>query len=107
MRLNEFSIRSGREGGTYTVCPSGELDIATAPELEAELRRAEASDASAIVLDLSELDFVSTPGLRLVLEAHERSQANSRRLCLVRPPPQVLRAFEVSGLSDQLDFGDA
>lgn len=107
MRLSEFSIRSDREGGTYTVCPSGELDIATAPDLEAELRRAEASDASAIVLDLSELVFVRTPGLRLVLAAHQRSQANSRRLSLVRPRPQILRAFEISGLSEHLDFGDA
>ena len=64
MRFNEFSIRSDREGGIYTVCPSGELDIATAPDLEAKLRRAEASDAHAIVLDLSELEFVSTPAAR-------------------------------------------
>lgn len=107
MQFSEFSIRSDREGDIYTVCPSGELDIATAPDLEAELRRAEASDACAIVLDLSGLEFISTPGLRLVLAAHQRSQANSGRLCLVRPPRQILRAFEISGLSERLKFGDA
>ena len=107
MQFRDFSIRSDREGDVYTVCPSGELDIATAPDLEAELHRAEESDACAIVLDLSGLEFISTPGLRLVVAVHRRSQANSGRLCVVRPPPQILRAFEISGLSEHLTFGDA
>jgi anti-anti-sigma factor len=107
MRFDEFSIRSDREDDIYTVCPRGELDIATAADLEAALLHAEASDAAVIVLDLSELEFISTAGLRLVLQAHQRSQADTGRLCLVQPRPQILRAFEISGLSDRLNLGDA
>jgi anti-anti-sigma factor len=107
MRFDEFSVRADREDDIYTVCPRGELDVATAAELEAELRRAEDSDAAVIVLDLSDLEFISTAGLRLVLQAHQRSQEDSGRLCLVRPRPQILRAFEISGLSERLNLGDA
>lgn len=107
MQFNEFSVRSGREGDIHTVVPSGELDVATAPDLEAELLRAEATDAHAIVLDLSELAFISSPGLRPILAADQRSQANSARLRLVRPPPQILRVVEISGLSEHLPFRDA
>jgi anti-sigma B factor antagonist len=82
------------------------LDIATAPALEAELLRVEATDARSIVVDLSALEFIDTTGIRLILEADARSRADSDRLVLLRPHGGVLRAFEICGMADRLPFAD-
>jgi anti-anti-sigma factor len=99
-------LSSRREGDSHTLSPTGELDVATAPELDSELQRVEASDARAIVLDLSELTFIDSTGIRLAVLADERAQASGKRLMLVRPAPDVFRVFEICGIADRLAFGE-
>lgn len=101
-----FTLRSRRAGDSHTLLPTGELDVATTPELERELRRIEASDARTIVLDLSALTFIDSTGIRLAVLADERAQANGKRLMLVRPAPDVFRVFEICGIADRLAFGE-
>ena len=103
-RFGYFEVRSARDGDAHVIAPIGELDIATAPVVQQELERVEATGARSIVLDLSGLTFISTIGIRLVLEAEARSRANGNRLTLLRGPAAVHRAFEISGLLDRLPF---
>ena len=105
-KLPGFTLRSERDGTTHTISLSGELDIATAPELEAELLRVEATDAHSIKLDLSALEFIDTTGIRVILEADARSRTDSDRLVLVRPNARVLRVFQICGMADRLPFAD-
>jgi anti-sigma B factor antagonist len=104
--VGTLTLRSERDGGTHRISPSGELDLATAPDLEAELLRVEATDADAIVLDLSGLDFIDSNGIRLVVMADARSRADSDRLALVRPSDGVFRVFVICGVADRLPFVD-
>ena len=83
------------------VAVPGELDIANAPAIEAALRGAEASGADEVVLDLSELGFMGSVGLRIILEAVERAQARGHRLTLVAGPA-VRRITDLAGLSASL-----
>jgi len=53
VQLGQLSLHSRRDGDTHAIGVSGEVDIASAGHVEQELLRAEATDASAIVLDLS------------------------------------------------------
>jgi anti-anti-sigma factor len=105
--LGELSIRSWREGDTHTIALHGEVDISTAGHVEEELLRAEAADAAAIVLDLSELSFLDSSGIRMLLMADARSRADSCRLSLRRPPATVLRVLQLAGVADRLPFEDA
>jgi anti-sigma B factor antagonist len=105
-KLPGFALRSERGGAVHTIEPSGELDIATAPEFEAELLRVEATDAHTIVLDLSALEFIDTTGIRLILEAGARSRSDGHRLVLLRPGARVFRVFEICGMADRLPFAD-
>ena len=66
--------------------------------------RAEASDAREIVLDLSNLAFLDSTGLRLVIHADARSRSDGNRLRLLRGTPPVHRLFELCGLTDRLPF---
>ncbi len=99
-------MRTVDDADSYLVAPSGELDMSTVDLLEAEVERAEASGARQIVLDLSELTFMDSSGLRLILRAHARSHADSNRMRLVRGPRQVQRVFQLTDMESRLPFID-
>ena len=101
-----FRVSSEREGDVYTICPFGELDVATVEELERELLRAEASDADAIVVNLAGLSFMDSSGVRLLLQASARSRADACRLSLLRGGAAVERVLRISGVQDMLPFAD-
>jgi anti-anti-sigma factor len=101
-----FRVSCEREGDVYTIHPFGELDLATVKELERELRRAEASDVQAIVLDLAGLTFMDSTGVRLLLQATANSRADSCRLTLLRGPGPVQRVLQICGVQDTLPFAD-
>jgi anti-sigma B factor antagonist len=63
--------------------PRGELDLAGAEPLETELKRVEATDAAAIVVDLTGVEFMDCSGVRVLLDAHRRSREDGDRLRLV------------------------
>src|SRR5450432_2023644 len=64
---------------------AGEVDIATAPDLERALLAAEARGRS-VVLDLRALDFIDSSGVHVIIAAHHRARQRGRRLALVRGP---------------------
>jgi anti-sigma B factor antagonist len=84
---------------------AGELDIATAPELERTLREAQ-SRARLVVLDLRGLSFADSSGLHAVVDASTRAREAGGRLVLLRAPPDVDRTFEMIRSCDELVFGD-
>lgn len=106
IELGELKIRSSREGDVHTIVLLGELDLATAPVLEEELKRVEATDAASIVLDLSGLAFMDSSGVRLLVTAHSRSRTRDRGFSLVRGPAAVQRVLELSGVDELLPFAD-
>jgi anti-anti-sigma factor len=59
-----------------------------------------------VVLDLREVGFMDTSGLRYVLELNDRAARDGFQLRLVRGPAAVQRVFEVSGLDSRLPFVD-
>ncbi len=101
--MGSLVLRSKREGDTHFVELHGELDIAGAPSLEEELLRVEATDAAAIVCDLSNLEFIDSTGIRLLLMAADRSAAAGRFTIIPGPKP-VHRVFEITDLVKRLPF---
>jgi anti-anti-sigma factor len=103
-----LSFQTTVTGDVAVVALSGELDVAGAALLENELTRVAADhDAQGLVLDLSELDFMDSTGLRLMVLADERARAEGRRLSLVRGKPDVQRVFEITRMTDRLHFVDS
>jgi anti-sigma B factor antagonist len=83
----------------------GELDIATAPELERTLRESQEL-AHLTVLDLRELAFMDCAGVHTIVEASLRGRKEGRRLVLVRGRPDIYRMFTLTGSSAHVDIGD-
>ncbi|MDP8966988.1 MAG: STAS domain-containing protein, partial [Actinomycetota bacterium] len=100
-----LALRSEREGDAHVIELIGELDLDGAPRLEEELRRVESSDVGSIVVDLGQLEFIDSTGIRLLVMAAERSSEG--RFSLLRGPRQVHRVFEITDLADRLPFADA
>ncbi|MEA2222627.1 MAG: anti-sigma factor antagonist [Solirubrobacteraceae bacterium] len=106
IELGVLTLRSRRKGGAHTIALSGELDLATADDVQRELERVEATDAASIVLDLSDLMFMDSTGVRLLMTASARSRGDANRLTLLRGGPAVQRVLELSGVDALLPFAD-
>ena len=83
-----------------TVALSGRLDTTTAPQLEAELKE-NLGGVEKLVLDLKELDYLSSAGLRVLLSAQK--SMNKQGSMVVRNVNEVIMdIFEVTGFCDVL-----
>lgn len=102
--LAEFAVTSQREGSCHRLAAAGELDLASAPRLERELRRIEETDAEIITVDLSGLTFIDSAGAHLLRRADLRSRANGSRLRLSPAPPAVRRVLALLGVEKDLPF---
>jgi stage II sporulation protein AA (anti-sigma F factor antagonist) len=106
IRLGQLSVRSRRADDVHTIALAGEMDLANAADVERELLRTEATNATKIVIDLSELTFMDSTGIRLLITAHARSRADGDRLVLIRPPARVYRVLCIAGVDGLLPFAD-
>ena len=73
-------IKTRREGDSVTVAVVGEIDLSTADALAAAIRDAEETEIGRIVVDLSDLTFLDSTGLAVLLQASVRSRQDSNRL---------------------------
>jgi anti-anti-sigma factor len=98
-----FTIHTESSDAVERVRVSGEIDLSAVGELHKEMRRAEATKASRIELDLDQLDFLDASGIRLLLDLTQRSLRNGRRL-QIRPArsTQVRRVLELTGVVEHL-----
>jgi anti-anti-sigma factor len=93
----------GRCRGRQVVVLTGELDIATLAEATARVEAAEAVQPAVLVIDLSELSFVDSSGVRLVLLADRRARDAGRRLAVRLGRGPALRVFHALGIAEKLD----
>lgn len=83
-----------------TIKLEGRLDTISAPQLEKELRQ-ELSDIKHLVLDFSQLDYLSSAGLRVILSAQK--VMNQQGEMIVRNvSDMIMEIFEVTGFSEIL-----
>ena len=102
MRL--FNIESSPRVGGITLSLSGELDLSTVEQLEREVATNVDGSAGLVVLDLRELGFLDSAGLRIMLQLQERVTGNGGRLVLVKGPRRVQRVFELTGAEEELQI---
>ena len=86
--------------GRHGLRVAGELDSHTAPDLDARVG-ALSSDHD-VILELTDLAFIDSSGLRVLVAQHQRLEDAGRALVLVAPSPTVARLIEITGLTDHL-----
>jgi anti-anti-sigma factor len=101
-----FSISISDRDGRAVVVIRGELDLATAPELDAAIQE-RLDRGQDVVVDLRELQFMDSTGLRVLVRAHARA-GEQGRFSIVRPPPggPIAKILAIAGVESQLDVVD-
>jgi anti-anti-sigma factor len=89
------------------VCPSGEIDIATTGTVRERIAELMEEGFRCILVDLREATFLDSTGLRLMVDFDASSRTAGWRFAIIAGPPEVQRAFEVTGLLARLPFVDA
>lgn len=84
----------------YEVHLLGELDMSTAPKLRDELLRLVTDGATMVTVDLSELAFVDSTGLSVLITGLKRLRQKGGELALRSPTPGTRRVLEITGLTE-------
>jgi anti-anti-sigma factor len=101
---NLLKVHSFSDGQDVVLELRGELDISTVPELERQLVEVERENPRRIIIDLSQLGFMDSTGLALIIRAADAAERHGRQLRLRRGSRQVRRLFEVAGITDHFTF---
>jgi anti-anti-sigma factor len=101
-----FSVRTEQHGDAAVVVPTGELDLATAPSLEEALARA-FERGGRVVLDLRELEFIDSSGLRTLLTARRQAEQHEAQFSLVAGHRGLERTLEIAGVHKVFDWTPA
>ncbi len=95
-----MTINRTKNGNSLTLAVSGRLETITAPELESVVKN-ELADVKELVFDFSQLDYISSAGLRVLLSA-QKIMNNQGSMKVTGANEIVLEIFEVTGFSDIL-----
>jgi anti-sigma B factor antagonist len=94
-------INTRRDGDSAAIALSGELDLASADELDAAIRSAEEAGTGRVVVDLSGVSFIDSTGLSVLLRAKKRSDGRLRYV--PSNHDAVTRLLELTGTIEMLD----
>jgi anti-anti-sigma factor len=98
-----FGADAAEQGsGAWRVVARGELDVATADELARTLDPVVSGGASLVVLDLSDVTFLDSSGLRTIVRSATSLEEGGGRLVVDGVSPAVARVLEVTGLLERL-----
>ena len=84
--------------------PAGELDLASVPVLDGHLERLASGGQREITVDLSDLTFIDSSGLHLLLKWSKRATEAAIEFSLITGRPAVQRVFALAGVEQLLPF---
>ena len=82
----------------YVIAVSGEVDLATSPALDAAIIDAIESGTSALAIDLTDVSFMDSSGLGVIVRGLKRCREADKDLDLVITNDRVLKVFGITGL---------
>lgn len=87
------------EGRTVVISVSGVLDMLTSPQLEASITAAMGKSPSAIIVDLSDVDFLASAGMGVLVAARDQA-ADEVKFGVVASGPATSRPLKLVGLAE-------
>jgi anti-sigma B factor antagonist len=95
------------ERDAVRVRPIGSLDLATAPVLDQQLEDLREAGFQRLIVDLADLYFLDSTGLRLALRWNAAAQRDGFEIGFAPGPPDVQRVFEIAGVNQHVPFIDS
>jgi anti-sigma B factor antagonist len=103
----EFQIEERMGAVLPVIAVSGEIDVATAPQLRECLHRVIAQGESTIVLDLLGVTFLDSTALGVLVGALKRCREIGGDLHIVIADPRIMKIFEITGLTNVFTIADS
>jgi anti-sigma B factor antagonist len=104
--MSDFRFETSQLGDDHLVRLFGDFDITGFKQLDEELGGIQSNGRPTVTLDLRELTFIDSSGIRVILRADARARALGERLRLIAGPDRVQKVFQITRLDDQLEFVD-
>ncbi len=98
-----MQLTSNKENGKLTILVSGRVDTTTASELEKTIFDS-IDGITELVLDLKEMSYISSAGLRVLLKAEKKMKAQGE-MRLINVNNDVMEILDMTGFSDILTIG--
>jgi anti-sigma B factor antagonist len=89
---------------THLIAVRGEVHVSTAPEFSERLNEAIATGKTGVIIDMTDVEFIDSTGLSVLLNALRRVTRQQGRMALVVSNPTVLRLFEITRLDSTFDI---
>jgi len=96
-----MTIAFEKNGTTLTVKPEGRMDTATSPELNQRMQP-ELQGMNEVIMDLEKVDYVSSGGLRLLLELEQRMEECGGSLKIIHVNSYIIEVLDMTGFIDIL-----
>ncbi len=103
---NHFRVELRTEDRASVLAISGELDLSSTSALESHLAEAFQSPATAVIVDLRELEFIDSTGLSVLVKAHQQAQEAGCEFGIVNGGAQVRRLLSLTGVTERLRVAD-
>lgn len=102
MAGNRLEIDVKQDGNAVVFALRGELDLASAQDFTTRIEQANAHHPAAIVLDLTELEFMDSTGLRSLIGAQEACKGQGSAFAVVPGADQVRRLMDITRVSENV-----
>lgn len=103
----QLQVSTSKAGQATVVSAIGELDLHTAPDLDAELGRATGTGSPLLVVDLSGVDFMDSTGLSTIVTAVAASRGYGGEVRVVASSDKIRRIFTLTGVDQQVGLFDS
>ena len=91
----------------YVITVSGEVDLASSPELDTAIIAAIESGATSVAIDLADVSFMDSSGLGVIVRGLKRCREADKDLDLVITNERVLKVFGITGLDQVIPIHDS
>jgi len=100
--FDNMQIDKNLENGVLTIIPHGSIDYVTAPELD-EVIESEAPSVEEIIIDMADVPYIASAGLRTILNADELME-DKKGVKLKNVNNDVMSILKMSGFLDTLNI---
>ena len=98
-----MKIKKNQEGNRLTLAISGRLETATAPQLQEVIENG-LSGIRSLTLDIKQLEYISSAGLRTLLAAKKKMHGAGGYMAVIGANEEVMEVFKITGFNEILDI---
>ncbi len=102
----ELEVLVNERPGGVVVAPQGEIAYSEARPFQAAMRRVMDARPPKVVIDLSRVDYMNTPGVAVMVEALQAARKGKTRLVLAALNPKVMAILKIAKLNTVFEIAD-